>query len=1413
MMLVYETERFSRQAEELGVTEKVTNLRTQIEGALTVAGVRQYFDALVPYYKDRSGKVRIVGRMYRIAGRDVFCFLAAFERKSRDYTDFLWDRRLYGAKYLDSQVDARSLEDWVRGQSNATGVPISQTQPLPDELWAWLEPPHEALAALPGGDDIQIYESRRWVQDIAGRRFQESLLRFYDLLKDAVQNQGVERATSKHGTVEISNREGSSILVRRFGVRPQSLFLVAPFLGTTTAAQLDEAVSASKLAAGDNMLVEDIARRSRRTYPSYLLADEQAWRAIENDAAANLALSGEEENLLQSVANGAPGFGLPLFINGRAGSGKSTMLSYLFSAFCVRRQRNGLAGRPLFLTYNDRLLSYSRDGVRSLLNASHALVGNEPVATAADLESWFSPFRDYLLSRLPIDKRSDFPGDKHIAFHHFRNAYLGNGGRLPKLQLVERRKWSPELSWYVIRTFIKGYAAAGYLDPDLYSELPKAERVVSEDAFKAIYHSIWERWYQKAKADTGIWDDQDLVLAVLTGGAPETGEPIMAVVCDEAQDFTRRELQLVIRSLHLTDYDLSLQQVASLPLVLAGDPLQTLNPTGFRWESIRAALHEELAVMLGEDRVIVRLEQLENNYRSTSPIVEAVNGIQLWRSVLFAIDELKPQISWDVAAGSKPHKYIIGSNITYEELAKLVEDTIIIVPCDEGGEVDYVGNDPLLSRMFPDASDSNPPRNILSAPSAKGCEFGRVIVWCFGDACPAGLFDGAADDEQTRFEAEYFLNKLYVAASRPKHHLFVVDTVTGDAQLWTHGETLALDAFASRSSTPRLWREGRTTTDEFATEAEPSRTYRAIEFAPLGASSELKETAIEETAVVLRDQGVAARDPRLLRQAADFYRRVPAETEATRCEAWARRYEEQAAEAGRLFAQIGDRRESFECFWDALSWADLREWYRNGGQDSAAFEDRRGLVEFMTGSRSAKDVVDFTTQLSFLILQNRLGSFLEAGWREGIAAFLNRADQLLAMIPTEEAATFGEVLIKLGDRRFDNALKIAGQAFYRAGSLDRAVECWQRAGHVRHFEYAVAKATSTGLPQGLEWLVRDEGEQGVSEALRLWRKQGSPTDPGWLRHIARALERRGDIKDAFEAYKAIGDTPGQVRMFPALVKASVGLARRSFETLVQELAERRDLAEIDELLGVGRKFEKERSRAALAAVTRIVRSVMSDDWHVPFGKTEQDHMRRILEVATGDMNWRRHFHPLVLGAGFELAGNHVNALKFYEQLTNDSDLAVREAARRRWLKVKADHMGEANMGTKGKERARRERARMAQDWGFREDVELEAHPLLPPVYFSREVPEPESRSVSKETIHGVEIDQRGNELILLDFEASQLIRIDLLTGAGSTAEGAIASEDGIVRLCLPSDRTIEVRLGDRVIRISRGGDAIETGLV
>lgn len=112
---------------------------------------------------------------------------------------------------------------------------------------------------------------------------------------------------------------------------------------------------------------------SRRCYPALLLYDKRLWLTIQGSAAdeANLALSFEELEVLASMTPvlGGERDGFPVFVNGRPGTGKSTVLHYAFaeyvSHFLLSRPSGSSSTseplRPIFLTYSNELLNRAKD--------------------------------------------------------------------------------------------------------------------------------------------------------------------------------------------------------------------------------------------------------------------------------------------------------------------------------------------------------------------------------------------------------------------------------------------------------------------------------------------------------------------------------------------------------------------------------------------------------------------------------------------------------------------------------------------------------------------------------------------------------------------------------------------------------------------------------------------------------------------------------------------------------------------------------------------------------------------------------------------------------------------------------------------------------------------------------------------
>ncbi len=146
------------------------------------------------------------------------------------------------------------------------------------------------------------------------------------------------------------------------------------------------------------------------------------------------------------------------------------------------------------------------------------------------------------------------------------------------------------VSWHVIRSYIKGMGSDEYLGPEDYEQLPENQLTVTSTMFRAVYDQVWTRWYAGV-ADEGYWDDQDLARYILENDlAPRC---YSAVFCDEAQDFTRIELEVLLRLSLYSNRALPSDAVSRVPFASAGDEFQTLNPTGFRWDAIKAAFVEK----------------------------------------------------------------------------------------------------------------------------------------------------------------------------------------------------------------------------------------------------------------------------------------------------------------------------------------------------------------------------------------------------------------------------------------------------------------------------------------------------------------------------------------------------------------------------------------------------------------------------------------------------------------------------------------------------------------------------------------------------------------------------------------------------------------------------------------------------
>ena len=258
------------------------------------------------------------------------------------------------------------------------------------------------------------------------------------------------------------------------------------------------------------------------------------------------------------------------------------------------------------------------------------------------------------------------------------------------------------------------------------------------------------------------------------------------VVCDEVQDFTDEQLALLFR-------------LASDPLrtVLTGDPKQIINPSGFRWEEVRARYYER-----GLD--VPEVINLSINFRSVGNIVALANELLLLKGSLIGVASGETIERWTFR-GRPP--------LLVEGLAE--RDLLATVHDGGAGQVVLVRSPEERDRLRAALQSEL----VFTITDAKGLEFDSVLLWRFAgaDGSPtiwrhiaAGQVRDAGDVPHIRHE----LNLLYVAVTRARNTLVIWDGETVSpiwdiaslaGQVYRSRDAAALRTLWQRVSTPAEW--------------------------------------------------------------------------------------------------------------------------------------------------------------------------------------------------------------------------------------------------------------------------------------------------------------------------------------------------------------------------------------------------------------------------------------------------------------------------------------------------------------------------------------------------------------------------------------------------------------------------------
>ena len=664
-----------------------------------------------------------------------------------------YDEILLRTHTLDNELDqAKGKSDFSSFLKEMERTPSISLSSIPYNYIGLRHP--VALLSLPRGGRI-VEETTNWVEDVLA-----PIAGTDDLLARLKRPTSDKRELNKLATLG-------------------TLIIDSPESGIVSRHDLDTSI----LSSGDRMLIEklnvgdDVSTSTiRRTYPMPSGPDSLAnWIKIARSSGAHtdpfLKLDdGQEEFLRRFQLHG----GLPACIDGPGGSGKTTILLSLLRG--VLQNKDQYPG-DLSLRIITASESLTQDLRAALENHLELLDGYNIEDSRNVAKEICATVDQYLLSLLPSETRELFSDIRlKVTWPDFSKWYRYSI-RHHQLSATAHEAWA------AIRVQICG-ATDGREDPNYeesrpafnshilnwFSSLDETKRFGLSSDLLAECLQIFGS-YRDWKRSEGRWDESDLTQRVLEHLASDEGisKSTDLLIVDEAQDLSPDTLRAIIRSSACVNFQLEnliksskdIETIA-MPLVFAADDMQSINPSGFKWDAFRTIFFEETQLILNStEGVKIETRPLLTNYRMKEKVAEVAHSLRRWMNP--SVTEVLPETKRHGGFSSPVDASNKSEVIDYLRLASRV-----IVPSLDR----YIDSKEMIS----DLGKKYP---ILA--EAFGNDFGKVVsaIEMKGKECKtAVLLDFASylKDAKPGLETTYARQIAYVAASRARDNVLWLET-------------------------------------------------------------------------------------------------------------------------------------------------------------------------------------------------------------------------------------------------------------------------------------------------------------------------------------------------------------------------------------------------------------------------------------------------------------------------------------------------------------------------------------------------------------------------------------------------------------------------------------------------------------
>lgn len=1181
-----------------------------------------FFDNFPPPYLKKRFKrqLRLIASEQRVGDDIVIVFCRILVRGQGEYGKFLEAPKDYGDKYFAPLISHDKLQELIEQFKTEANFIKKNELSESESNFLW---------SLVGREDAYIgdyfvYESYKWMQSVQDENIQKRLIKIPSVLISVIDK-----------NLEVKSMPVDSNFDIVFNLVPQEKILLLVDIIQKKDHNTDDLKELCNLSDR-----ESINQLSGRSYPSIFLSDEDIWIDIENNKEANIALSPEETDLLRSVHAEGENTGFPLFINGRAGSGKSTILQYLFNDYLktfLMLETMDLRP-PIYLTYSESLVKKSKSIVQSLSTKNYKDIESPIKLEESILNESIQQFKRFLLSKVPHDQKKRFSNDNYIDYSTFRKMWSDHFFQDPSAL----KKYNPDLSWHIIRSYIKGLSIDGFLEKEEYLELPKHEITVTPETFNLVYEKVWNSWY-KLLCDESYWDDQDLVRFLLEEDLIKPEYP--AIFCDEAQDFTRIELELLLRLNVYTERFIDSSILKKVPFAFAGDPFQTLNPTGFRWEAIKSIYVEKFILSLSPEQRFgnpeLNYQELTFNYRSSENIVKLCNNVNLLRTIFFDHHNLKPQSTWHIEK-NPPLPLMFNINTpNIKDVVKEQVDLTIIVPCMEGEEIDFVKKDNFLKSVV-EIDEYGVPQNVFSPIRAKGLEFQRVLIYGFGKYYNEefNVKDKSLDyyknlPNEQKIALEYLINQLYVALSRAQRRLFIIDDSSGLEKFWFFANNPTfIEGLPGQVRNSFLW------------ESQIGGVVQGTE----QSWKEDKEDPIVR-ALQFEEEGKIKRDPYFLRQAALTYKSVNKLDKDIECRALALEFENELSKSGALYIQCHQYEKALEVLWKGENFSAIDKMIVEN--DAARNLVPRLEVKISTLISSSEAGTAITGLLTEIVDHIGTTDSERNLWSAAVNQLLKKLIKQNVHKGLDEWSEILHTLEKLNDR-LKISLDYLAEIAIKANEGEKAVQYFEKVGDISSAKYKNAKivllkSKFTENPKGI--LAKD------------------------LSLLGNHFIESGNFADAIEVY---GNSKLHKNIFEILQTKSLTdeETKNGLHKYIDVLAEENrwlDLVGLFNKKVFKRKtltiFKSNREEFLFWFLKHLITSAYFVNSDNKIKEKVSDFLKEefiIKEVSS----WGNSFHPEFIGAAIERSGRDIDSLQYYENIQANSEGLIKEHAAIRWICVK-----------------------------------------------------------------------------------------------------------------------------------------------